>query len=193
MTQSMPLTRTVAGRLVPAPGRWSFEAGNSTIAFSVKHMMISKVRGTFREFAGSIQVADDPRESTVDASIAAASIDTGMAYRDNDLRSADFLDVEQHAHLEFRSTGIRPDGEDWVLAGELTIAGRTRAVELALQFGGVGTDPWGNTKAMFSASTEIVREDWGLTYNKAIEGGGVLIGSKVKIEIEIQAKPDQAA
>ena len=183
------LTRTWDGRLLPAVGRWTFEAGNSSVDFSVKHMMISKVRGSFREFSGTIDVAKDPAASTVSVRIAAASIDTGMAYRDKDLKSADFLDVERFAELTFTSTEVRPDGADWALVGDLSIAGRTKPVALAMEFHGAAVDPWGNAKAAFTASTQIEREQWGLTYNKAIEGGGGLIGSTIKIEIEIQAKP----
>lgn len=183
------LARVVDGRTLPAVGTWQFEAGNSSVGFTVKHMMISKVRGTFREFSGTIVVAEDPLGSTVSADLVAASIDTGMAYRDKDLKSADFLDVEQYPHLAFRSTAIRADGGDWIVTGDLSIAATTKPVELRLEFHGAAVDPWGNAKAVFTARTEIVREDWGLTYNKAIEGGGVLIGSNIKIEIEIQAKP----
>lgn len=186
------LTRVVAGRQLPATGTWVFEGGNSEIAFSVKHMMISRVRGSFREFSGELVIADRPEDSSATVSIVAASIDTGMPYRDKDLRSPDFLDVENHPTLEFRATEVAPDGDDWTLTGDLTIAGRTRPVTLAVEFQGAAVDPWGNSKIVFSASTEIVREDWELTYNKAIEGGGVLIGSTVKIEIEIQAKPGAA-
>lgn len=186
------LTRTVDGRLVPAVGNWRFEAGNSSIEFTVKHMMISRVRGFFRVFSGVIEVAENPLESRVSADIDAASIDTGLAFRDRDLKSADFLDVERHPQLLFRSTAVRADGDDWAVTGDLTIAATTRPVDLAMEFQGAAVDPWGNAKAVFSASTQIDREDWGLTYNKAIEGGGVLIGSTVKISMEIQAKPEQS-
>lgn len=187
--ETAPLSRTVAGRPFPAVGRWVFEGGNSSIAFWVKHMMISKVRGAFRDFSGEIVVAPDPADSKATARIAAASIDTGMPYRDKDLRGGDFLDVERHPEITFVSTGLTEAGEDWELRGELTIAGTTREVSLAVEFAGAAVDPWGNRKAVFSASTKLNREDWGLTYNKAIESGGVLIGSAVTIDIEIQAKP----
>lgn len=190
---ALVLSRVVDGRQLPAVGTWQFEAGNSSVGFSVKHMMISKVRGNFRAFAGMIEVAENVLDSTVRAQIEAASIDTGMAYRDKDLRSSDFLDVERHPHLSFVSTAIRADGDAWVVSGDLSIAGRTQQVDLAMRFEGAAVDPWGNAKAVFNAHTEIVREDWGLTYNKAIEGGGVLIGSTIKIDIEIQAKPAQLA
>jgi polyisoprenoid-binding protein YceI len=171
---------------------WVFEGGNSEIAFSVKHMMISRVRGSFREFSGEVVVAERPEDSTARVSIVASTIDTGLAFRDRDLRSADFLDVEHHPDLEFVSTALVANGEDWRLTGDLTIAGRTRPVTLDVEFQGAAVDPWGHAKVVFSAATEIVREDWGLTYNKAIEGGGVLIGSRIKIEIEVQAKPGVA-
>lgn len=186
---SAELLRTVDGRLLPAVGEWAFEAGNSSVSFTVKHLMISKVRGSFREFAGRIHVAEKAADSSVVAEIVAASIDTGMAFRDKDLRGKDFLDVETHEHLVFRSRSVVPDGADWRVEGDLTIADVTRPVTLEMEFGGAAVDPWGHAKAVFTASTEIVREDFGLVYNQAIEGGGVLIGSKVKIDLEIQAKP----
>jgi polyisoprenoid-binding protein YceI len=187
-TRAADLTRTVEGRLVPAIGRWAFEAGNSSVSFTVKHLMISKVRGAFREFHGTIDVAERPEASTVVAELVAASIDTGMAYRDRDLKSADFLDVERHPQLTYRSTGLTATADAWAVQGELTIAGVTKPVALALEFDGAAVDPWGNAKAVFTAAGEIVREEFGLVYNQAIEGGGVLIGSKVKIDFEIQAK-----
>ncbi|MEO6511270.1 MAG: YceI family protein [Nocardioides sp.] len=186
------LTRVVGGQQFPAVGTWVFEAGNSEVAFSVKHMMISRVRGSFKEFTGELVVADRPEDSSARVTIAAASVDTGLAFRDRDLRSDYFLDVEHHPTLEFVSTSLAPDGDDWRLVGDLTIAGKTRPVTLVVEFQGAAVDPWGHSKVVFSARTEIDREDWGLTYNKAIEGGGVLVGSKIKIEIEVQAKPGEA-
>ena len=190
-TQSPELVRTVGGRLVPAPGTWLFESGNSAIAFTVKHLMISKVRGAFREFSGRIVVAENPEQSSVVAEIAAASIDTGLAFRDRDLRGPDFLDAERYPHLVYRSRTVQPVGGAWRIDGDLTIAAVTRSVPLEMQFGGVAVDPWGHAKAVFTATTELVREDFGLVYNQTIEGGGVLIGSKVSIELEIQAKPEE--
>lgn len=185
------LIRVVDGATVPEVGTWLFEAGNSAVTFTVKHMMISKVRGSFREFSGRIEVAEDPAQSQVTAEIAAASIDTGMAYRDRDLKGPDFLDVERYPALRFTSTSVRADGDGWLVGGDLAIAAVSRPVELSVEFHGAAVDPWGNAKAVFAATTAIEREDWGLTYNKAIEGGGVLIGSTIRIEIEIQAKPAQ--
>ncbi len=188
MTSQQNAARTVDGRSAPPVGRWLFEAGNSEITFSVRHLVISKVRGTFREFSGEIVVAEDFWASTATASLRAESIDTGLGPRDRDLRGPDFLDAEHHPTLEFRSTGLAPGKSGWELAGDLTIAGASRPVRLQVEFAGIAADPWGNIKAVFSASTRLDREEFGLTYNKVIEGGGVLIGSDVEIEIEIQAK-----
>lgn len=186
---SQNLTREIDGRLVPAAGNWAFEAGNSSIEFSVKHLMISKVRGSFRAFSGAIDVGDDPSASTVSVRIETASLDTGLEYRDKDLRGPDFLDVEKYPEMTFTNTSVMPNGEGWQLGGELTLAGQTHPVVLDFEFHGAAVDPWGNAKAVFSARTSLERERWGLTYNQAIESGGVLIGSKINIEIEIQAKP----
>lgn len=188
MTSQQDATRTVDGRPAPPVGRWLFEAGNSEITFSVRHLVISKVRGSFREFSGEIVVAQDLGASTATASLRAESIDTGLGPRDRDLRGPDFLDAEHHPTLDFRSTGLDATRRGWELAGELTIAGATRPVRLQVDFAGIAADPWGNIKAVFSAGTTLNREEFGLTYNKVIEGGGVLIGADVEIEIEIQAK-----
>jgi polyisoprenoid-binding protein YceI len=189
VTTGADSARTVDGIRVPPAGRWVFEAGNSEITFSVKHLVISKVRGSFKQFNGEIVVTDDFWSSNATASIQAASVDTGMAPRDKDLRGPDFLNAEQHPTLDFVSTGLTATRKGWEMTGELTITGQTRPVRLAVEFAGIATDPWGHTKAVFSASTALNREEFGLTYNKVIEGGGVLIGSDVQIEIEIQANP----
>lgn len=187
---SQPASETTAPTGWPDAGRWSFEGGNSEIAFSVKHMMISRVRGSFRDFSGEIVIAETPAASRASVSIAAESIDTGMPAREKDLRGKDFLDVEAHPRITFISTGLDSvDGAEFDLLGDLTIAGRTQPVRLTVEFAGATTDPWGHTKAVFSARTKLQRADWGLTYNAALEGGGVLIGPSVDVEIEIQAKP----
>jgi polyisoprenoid-binding protein YceI len=150
--------------------------------------MVSKVRGEFADATATITVADDPMQSTVTASIQAASINTAQADRDAHLRSPEFLDAEQFPTLEFRSTEVKSrDGNEFVLVGELTIKGVTRQVELEVEFEGVGRSPFGQDIFGFSASTEIDREDFGLTWNVALETGGVLVGRKVKIEIEGEA------
>jgi polyisoprenoid-binding protein YceI len=149
--------------------------------------MVTKVRGAFESYTGTIDVAEPIEDSSVKVEIDAASITTGTADRDGHLRSGDFLDVENHPTLTFTSTAVRRDGGDFKVDGGLTIAGVTKPVTLDVEFDGEATDPWGNTKAGFTASTTINREDWGLTWNAALEGGGVLVSKEIKIEIETEA------
>ena len=168
-------------------GTWNIDAAHSSVGFTARHLMISKVHGRFTALTGAINVADVVTESTVTASIDTTSVSTGDDTRDNHLRGADFFDVEQFPTIAFASTAIRPSGDDYVLIGDLTIKGVTRPVELSLEFDGVNNDPWGNTRAGFSASTDINRKDWGLEFNVALETGGVLVGEKIKISLDIQA------
>jgi polyisoprenoid-binding protein YceI len=152
--------------------------------------MVTTVRGQFKEFTGeAVVVTADPAASKVEVKIQAASIDTGVADRDAHLRSADFFDVDGGGSptMTFTSSGIKDDDGELVLFGDLTINGVTRQVEFSLEFDGVNTDPWSNTKAAFSASTEINRKDFGLEWNVALETGGVLVGEKVKVQLDIQA------
>ena len=169
------------------PGTWTVDAGHSTVGFSVRHLMVAKVRGQFTSFTGSITVAADPLQSKVEASVDVSSIDTRDAGRDGHLKSADFFDLENHPTWTLASTGITPKGDDFVLAADLTIRGVTKPVEFDLEFAGVATDPWGNTKAGFTAETEISRKDFGLEWNAALETGGVVVGDKVKITLDIEA------
>jgi polyisoprenoid-binding protein YceI len=183
-------TRVVENRTVPAAGRWSVDTHHSTVEFVARHLMVTKVRGRFLDYDATIDVAERPEDSRLDVTIQAASISTGDEGRDGHLVSADFLDVEQYPTLTFHSTGVRPTGAStWRVDGDLTIHGVTRPVALDVEFGGVATDPWGNTKAFFSASTELDREEFGLTWNQPLAGGGVLVGKKVRIELEVQAAP----
>ncbi len=168
-------------------GTWAIDLAHSEATFVVRHLMVSKVRGRFTKFAGTIVVGENPLESTVEATIEAASIDTADAGRDEHLRNGDFFDVAAYPTWTFRSTGVRADGGDFVLTGDLTIKGVTRSVELELEFNGTEKDPWGGTRAGFSAETEISRKDFGLEYNAVLESGGVVIGDKVKIGLEIEA------
>lgn len=186
---SMTLSgRTVDGAEIPAAGTWEIDRAHSTVAFSVRHLMVAKVRGRFGEFAGTIHVAEDPAESWVDVSIDAASIDTRDEKRDAHLRSQDFFDVESFPTVTFRSTELRKTGtSSFDLAGDLSIRGITRPVVLATEFDGLAADPWGNTRAVFTAETEIDREAFGLTWNQALETGGVLVGKQIKIQIELEA------
>jgi polyisoprenoid-binding protein YceI len=150
--------------------------------------MISKVRGGFNGFSGAIQIADVPEESSVEVSIDAASISTNDEQRDGHLRSADFFDAERYPALSFRSTGVEAvKGDHWKVTGDLTIRETTKPVVLDVTFDGAQTDPWGGARLGFSANTEIDREDWGLTWNQALETGGVLVGKKIKIELGVEA------
>jgi polyisoprenoid-binding protein YceI len=168
------------------PGVWNVDPSHSRVGFVGRHLMIAKVRGEFRDFSGAVHVADDPLHSTVEATVDLGSVDTGDDKRDEHLRSSDFFTVDQHPQMQFRSTGIKEDGGDYVLFGDLTIKGVTRQVEFDLDFEGVSADPWGGTRAGFTAETEINRKDWGLEWNVALETGGVLVGDKVKIQLDVE-------
>jgi polyisoprenoid-binding protein YceI len=188
MTTQAEGTRTVAGRELPPPGRWRIDPSHSQIEFVARHMMIARTRGRFREFSGSIHIAEVPEQSSVEVVIVAASIDTGDAQRDAHLRSPEFLDVERFPEIRFRSTGVRPVADNrWEVAGDLTIRDVTRPVTLDVEFCGVATDPWGNLRAAFLASTEINRDEFDVSWNRALEGGGFLVGKGVRIELDVEA------
>ena len=169
------------------PGVWNIDTSHSQVGFVARHLMIAKVRGQFRTFSGSITVADNPLESTVHADVDLSSVDTGDAGRDEHLRSADFFHVDHHPQMTFVSTGVKEDGDDYLLFGDLTLNGTSRQVEFSLEFDGVTGDPWGGTRAGFTAQTEINRKDWGMEWNAALETGGVVVGDKVKIQLDIEA------
>jgi polyisoprenoid-binding protein YceI len=188
MTDSVAATRDFEGLVIPAAGTYLLDAAHKRVGFVVRHLMVSKVRGEFAEATATITVTDNPLESSVTATIQTASVSTGQNDRDNHLRTGDFFEAEKYPTIDFRSTGVKShDGNEFVLAGELTIKGVTKPVELNVEFEGAGRSPYGFDLFGFSASTEIDREDWGLTYNMALESGGVMIGKKVKIEIEGEA------
>lgn len=169
------------------PGTWNVDPSHSGLNFTVKHLMVSKVRGRFASFSGTLNIAADPLQSSVTAQADVASVTTGDAGRDEHLRSGDFFEAEKFPTISFASTRIEADGDDFVLYADLTIKGVTKNVKFELEFDGVGKDPWGNTKAGFSAEAEINRKDFGLEWNAALETGGVLVGEKVKIQLDIQA------
>jgi polyisoprenoid-binding protein YceI len=184
----MTSTQTTSAALdALTPGTWTVDASHSRVGFVVRHLMVAKVRGHFAEFEGTITIGDDRLLSSVEATVQAASIDTNDAGRDGHLKGADFFDVEQFPIWTLRSTGVEPAGRDFRLSGELTIHGVTRPVVFELEFDGVATDPWGNTKAGFTAETEISRKDFGLDWNTALEAGGVVVSDKVKLQLEIEA------
>lgn len=186
MTDSTAV-RTVAGVHAPAAGTYVIDPGHSVVEFVARHLGLAKVRGRFNEFEGTIQVAEDVAQSSARVSIKAASIDTRNDDRDAHLRSGDFLDADNHPALEFASTGVRRDGDNWLLDGELSIAGQRRPVTLDVEFEGAATDPWGGARVGFSATTRVNREDFGLTWNQALEGGGWLVGKEITIELSVEA------
>lgn len=167
-------------------GTWAFDEAHTKVGFVARHLMVSKVRGHFESFDSSVEVAEDLDESRIEVALDAASITTGSNDRDQHLRSADFLDVENHPKLIFRSTDIRQDGETWKVTGDLTIRGETRPITFDVTYEGAATDPWGNEHIGFSAYTTMTREDWGLTWNAQLEGGGWLVSKDVELEIEGQ-------
>jgi len=166
------------------PGTWTLDMAHSEIGFSVRHAGISKVRGRFTEAQAEARVGQSLADSSVHATVSTASFNSGDANRDGHVRGADFFDVEQYPEMTFRGTHIEGDGEEYTLTGDLTIKGVTRPVELEVEFTGVAVDPFGATRAGFSAETEISRKEFGLTWNAALEAGGVLVSDKVKINLE---------
>ena len=188
MTDAVTSTREFEGLQIPAAGTYQLDAAHKRVGFVVRHLMVSKVRGNFAEADATITIAEDPLQSSVVATITTASVQTGTVDRDNHLRTGDFFEAEKYPHMTFRSTGIKSHaGAEFVLDGELTIKDVTKPVELIVEFEGATTSPYGQAVFGFSASTEIDREDWGLSWNVALESGGVMVGKKVKIEIEGEA------
>jgi len=187
-TDTAPTVRIVDGRPVPPAGTWNLDPAHSSVGFTARHLMVSKVRGHFSDYTADIRIAERPEDSRVDVSVQLASVTTGDPKRDGHLTSADFFDVENHPTMTFRTTAVTAVSDDeWDVSGDLTIRDITVPVVLHVEFAGVSQDPWGSTRAGFSATTDIDREAFGLTWNQALEGGGVLVGKKVKVEIEVEA------
>lgn len=174
---------------LPAAGPWTIDASHTTVGFYAKHLMVTKVRGTFGAVTGTVEVGARPEDSKVDVDIETGSVDTGSPDRDAHLRGADFFDVDNFPMMRFVSTSVEPHHHAWRLHGELTIKDVTRPVTLDLDFDGVAVDPWGKPHAAFTARTEIDREEWGLNWNVALEAGGWLVSKKVTIEIDAQLVP----
>src|SRR5262245_39188262 len=168
-------------------GTWTIDPVHSDVAFTARHMMVSKVRGHFTRVEGGIVTGADPLASTVTASIDLDSIDTNNAQRDDDLRSSNFFEVDKYPKMTYRSTGVRHSEDGFDIDGELTLHGVTREVTLALDVNGFTRDPYGGTRAGFSATAEINRQDFGITTNITMDGGGVVISDKIQIFIEIEA------
>jgi polyisoprenoid-binding protein YceI len=170
-------------------GTWDVDTVHSEVTFVVRHMVVSKVRGRFDKFEATIITAVDPLQSSVEATIDAGSINTVQDQRDAHVRSADFLDVEHHPSITFRSRAVRPDGDQFLVDGDLTIRGVTKPVTLELEVNGFGPDPFGGTRAGFTAKTEIDRTDFGVSYNGPIPGAdnAMVLSDKVSLHIEIEA------
>jgi polyisoprenoid-binding protein YceI len=166
-----------------SPGTWTVDPAHSEVGFVARHLMVSKVRGSFAQFEATVLVGDSSDTYSVEATVQLASIDTGSTDRDAHLRGADFFDTDNHPVMTFTSASVSSDK----LVGDLTIKGVTRQVAFDLDFAGVSADPWGGTRAGFEATTEINRKDFGLTWNAALETGGFLVGDEVKISLSIQA------
>lgn len=180
-------TDTLTGIPGYVAGTWSIDPVHTEVGFSVRHMMVSKVRGRFRTFSGQIVTGASPLESSVTAEIDLSSIDTGNEQRDAHIRSADFFEVETYPAMTYQSTGVRRDGDRFVVDGKLTLKGVTKDVPLALELNGFGPDPYGGTRAGFTATAEINRRDFGVNFTAVMETGGAVVADKVTIHLEIEA------
>ncbi|CCH78738.1 conserved hypothetical protein [Nostocoides japonicum T1-X7] len=176
------MTATAAALKGLTTGTWTIDAAHTELGFVARHLMVTKVRGSFEDVSGTVTVADDLAASKAEVTIQTASITTRNADRDGHLKSADFFDVENNPTITFVSTSF--DGSS--LVGDLTIKGVTKPVTLDVEFNGVQTDPWGGTRAGFEATGTINRTDWDLTWNAALEGGGVLVSDKVNLAIDVE-------
>jgi len=188
MTDTTVTSRTVDGVEYPAVGTYAIDTSHTRLGFAVRLMAVSKVRGDFKEFAGTLELAENPVDSKISVTIQAGSVDTHDENRDNHLRTNDFFDAENHPTWTFTSTAIRPvTSTEWNVDGDLTIRGVTRQVTLDATLEGVVKDPYGFHRVGFSAKTTIEREDFGVSFNGVMEAGGVVVGKKVDIDLEIEA------
>ena len=169
-----------------AAGTWTLDPTHSEVTFSVRHLAISKVRGSFKKFDVTLVAAENPLDSTVTASIDMASVDTNQKDRDGHLLTSDFFLIEEFPTMDFVSTGLAKNGDDFELSGDLTLRGVTKPVVLKVEFGGVITDGYGQTKAGAAATTKIDRTEFGVNWNAALEAGGLTLGNEVTINIELQ-------
>jgi polyisoprenoid-binding protein YceI len=172
----------------PEPGTWIFDTGHSRVGFEGRHLMVSRVRGGFTRFAGAVHVGATPAETTAELTIEAASVESGFADRDNHLRSGDWFDVDHHPQIIVRAHSLRHvAGQMWAATADLTIRGITRAIPLSIEFFGAVDDPWGNRKLGFTASAEVNREEWGLTWNMVLEAGGLVASRKIRLDVDVEA------
>jgi polyisoprenoid-binding protein YceI len=180
--------RTHDDRLIPVAGVYDIDGPHTSVEFVGRHLMITKVRGRFNDVRGRITIGEDPQKSHVEVEIDVSSLSSGNDDRDAHLRSADFFDVEHYSTIAFTSTSVKPVRDNtWELVGDLTVRGITRPITLQVDFDGGGASPMGDERVGFSAATDIDREDFGLTWNVALETGGLLVGKSVRIELAVQA------
>jgi polyisoprenoid-binding protein YceI len=180
-------TRTLTSIPGYVAGTWSIDPVHSEVGFTVRHMMVSKVRGRFRTFSGQIVTGASPLDSSVTAEIDLSSIDTGQEQRDAHIRSADFFEVETYPTMTYQSTGVRADGDVYILDGKLTLKGVTKDVPLALEINGFGPDAYGGTRAGFTAIGEINRRDFGVNFTAVMETGGAVVSDRITLQLEIEA------
>ena len=185
-TTSTAPTRTHDGQVIPAAGIWEIDPGHTDLAFTGRHFMVTKVRGRFTGVSGRVVIAHDMADSSVEVDIDMASVESGSQVRDDHIRSADLFDVENHPAAHFRSTSVQWRGDRGTVHGDLTIHGVTRRVPLDVVFEGHVRDLWGGDRAVFSARTRVNREDFGITWNQALEAGGLLVSREVQIDINLE-------
>ena len=187
MPEAAVAAREVDGRTVPAAGNWGVDPAHSSFEFIARHMM-ARVRGRFTKFTAAVSIAEQPEQSSVDVELDVDSVTTRDDNRDRHLRSPDFFEVEKYPTISFRSIALRPGKDDnrWELDGDLTIIGETRPVTWDVEFHGATQDPWGGTRAAFSATTEVNRDDWGLSWNAPLETGGFLLSKNIRLEVDVE-------
>ena len=185
-TTSTAPTRTHDGQVIPSAGVWEIDPGHTDLAFTGRHFMVTKVRGRFTGVSGRVVIAHDMADSSVEVDIDMASVESGSQVRDDHIRSADLFDVENHPAAHFRSTSVQWRGDRGTVHGDLTIHGVTRRVPLDVSFEGHVRDPWGGDRAIFSARTRLNREDFGITWNQALEAGGLLVSKEIQIDINLE-------
>ena len=186
--RTLSILRTHDDREIPVAGVYTIDPMHTTVEFIGRHLMITKVRGRFPAVSGTITIDDEPEKSHVEVELEVASIDTGIPDRDGHLRSADFFNADKYPTISFKSTKVEAGKSGtWDVTGDLTVREITRPITLEVDFDGANASPFGDERIAFSAATEVDREDWGLTWNVALETGGVLVGRKVRIELNVQA------
>lgn len=184
MTASSTETTSIPGY---EAATWNIDPTHSEVGFSVRHMMVSKVRGRFTTFSGQFVTGDNPADSSVTAEIDLSSINTGQEQRDEHIKSADFFEVEKYPTMTYKSTGIRVEDGEYIVDGDLTLKGVTKSVPLHLELNGFGPDPFGGTRAGFTATGELNRRDFNVTFNAPMANGGVVVADKIQLQLEIEA------